>query len=157
MTDDHPIIAALPEEARSTFARLMERAVRSPDAMREQIPHYMTAIERAAATGYGPPLSVGKAIAADCEALLDAWDKLDDNGRRLVRAAVEYFLLSGTGTTTSPPPRGWTTTPRWSKRCALTSGSDTSGSPGAVIPSNGSLRRRRSPDPTHEFSQLPDP
>ena len=53
MTDDHPIIAALPEEARSTFARLMERAVRSPDAMREQIPHSVTAIERAAATGRG--------------------------------------------------------------------------------------------------------
>lgn len=106
MTDDHPIIAALPEEARSTFARLMERAVRSPDAMREQIPHYVVAIERAAATGYGPPLSVGKAIAADCEALLDAWDSLDDNGRRLVRGAVEYFLLSRDGDDDLATPEG---------------------------------------------------
>jgi len=106
MTDDHPIIATLPEEARTTFARLMERAVRSPDAMREQIPHYVTAIERAAVSGYGPPLSVGKAIAADCEALLDAWAQLDDNGRRLVRAAVEYFLLSRDGDDDLATPEG---------------------------------------------------
>ena len=106
MTDDHPIIAALPEESRTTFARLMERAVRSPDAMREQIPHYVAAIERAAASGYGPPLSVGKAIAADCEALLDAWDRLDDNGQRLVRAAVEYFLLSRDGDDDLATPEG---------------------------------------------------
>lgn len=106
MTDAHPILAELPEEARTTFARLMERTVRSPAAMREQIPHYMAAIERAAAAGYGPPVAVGQAIADDCNALLDAWDSLDARNQTVARAAVEYFLLSRDGDDDLATPEG---------------------------------------------------
>ena len=106
MADEHPILAELPEESRSTFARLMERTVRTPEAMREQIPHYVAAIERAAASGYGPPLRIGKAIAVDCEALLDRWNDVDASAQRLIRAAVEYFLLSRDGDDDLATPEG---------------------------------------------------
>lgn len=106
MASEHPIIATLPEEARHSFLRLMERTVRSPEAMREQIPHYVAVIERAAATGQGPPLRVGKTIAKDCEALLDAWEQVTEPDRALIRAAVEYFLLSRDGDDDLATPEG---------------------------------------------------
>lgn len=104
--DAHPILAELPSEAQGTFARLMERTVRSPDAMREQIPHYVQAIERAAQAGHGPPASLGHSIAADCVALLDAWDTVDASAHRMIRAAVEYFLLSRDGDDDLATPEG---------------------------------------------------
>lgn len=106
MSDAHPIVAKLPEASRATFSRLMARTVRSPAAMRQQIPHYVGVIERAAASGYGPPLQVGRAIATDCEALLDAWDRVGDDNQTLIRAAVEYFLLSRDGDDDLATPQG---------------------------------------------------
>lgn len=103
---DHPILARLPEEARSSFARLLDTAVRSPQGMRDQLPHYLRMIEQAAATGQGPPLALGQAIARDCEALLDGWDGLDDDGQRLARAAVQYFLLCRDGDDDLATPEG---------------------------------------------------
>jgi hypothetical protein len=79
--------------------------VRSPAGLREQLPHYLQAIERAASHG-GPPLAVGQAIASDCEALLDAWEGLDATGQRLARAAVEYFLLCRDGDDDLASPEG---------------------------------------------------
>lgn len=102
---EHPIVAELPEEARASFARILGTAVRSPVGLREQLPHYLQAIERAAARG-GPPLTVGRAIASDCEALLDAWDGLEASGQRLARAAVEYFLLCRDGDDDLASPEG---------------------------------------------------
>ncbi len=102
---EHPIFAALPEEARASFARILRAAVRSPTGLREQLPLYLQAIERAATRG-GPPMAVGRAIAADCEALLDAWERLDEAGQRLARAAVEYFLLCRDGDDDLASPEG---------------------------------------------------
>lgn len=98
-------MTALPEAARASFARILGNAVRSPTGLREQLPHYLQAIERAASRG-GPPLAVGRAIAVDCEALLDAWDRLDEAGQRLARAAVEYFLLCRDGDDDLATPEG---------------------------------------------------
>lgn len=103
---DHPILARLPQEARASFVRLLGTAVRSPQSMREQIPHYLRMIEEAAATGSGPPLALGQAIARNCEALLDGWDGLDDDGQRLARAAVQYFLLCRDGDDDLATPEG---------------------------------------------------
>ena len=102
---EHPIMAELPEEARASFSRILGNAVRSPAGLREQLPHYLQAIERAASHG-GPPLAVGTTIARDCEALLDAWDRLDEAGQRLARAAVEYFLLCRDGDDDLATPEG---------------------------------------------------
>lgn len=102
---EHPIVAELPEEARASFARILGSAVRSPVGLREQLPHYLQAIERAAARG-GPLPAVGRAIASDCEALLDAWDGLEESGQRLARAAVEYFLLCRDGDDDLASPEG---------------------------------------------------
>lgn len=103
---EHPILAQLPEEARASFARLLGTAVRSPQGLREQLPHYLRTIEEAAATGYGPPAELGHTIARDCEALLDGWEGLDDEGRRLARAAVQYFLLCRDGDDDLATPEG---------------------------------------------------
>jgi len=102
---EHPIVAELPEEARASFLRILGNAVRSAAGLREQIPHYLLAIERAASRG-GPSLAVGTTIASDCEALLDAWDGLDEAGQRLARAAVEYFLLCRDGDDDLASPEG---------------------------------------------------
>ncbi|MEM9452787.1 MAG: hypothetical protein AAGF11_01325 [Myxococcota bacterium] len=102
---EHPIVAELPPEARASFVRLLKSAIRSPTGLREQIPHYLAAIERASTQG-GPPLELGRQIARDCEALLDAWDRLDDNAQRLARAAVEYFLLCRDGDDDLATPEG---------------------------------------------------
>jgi hypothetical protein len=102
---EHPILAELPEQARASFARILAAAVRSPTGLREQLPLYLQAIERAASQG-GPPATVGRAIASDCEALLDAWDGLDEAGQRLARAAVEYFLLCRDGDDDLGSPEG---------------------------------------------------
>src|SRR5688572_33012784 len=91
--EEHPILSALPEQARGTFVRLLQTAVRGPERLREQLPHYIAAIERAAEDGGGPEAVVGHRIAEGCTRLLDAWDDVDDEGRKLIRAAVEYFLL----------------------------------------------------------------
>ena len=74
--------------------------------MREQLPHYLRAIEEAAANGAGPAASLGHAIARDCEVLLDAWDRLDEDGRGLARAAVQYFLLCRDGDDDLATPEG---------------------------------------------------
>jgi hypothetical protein len=102
---EHPILAELPEEARASFARIFSAAVRSPTGLREQLPLYLQAIERAASRG-GPSMAVGQAIARDCEALLDAWEQLDETGQRLARAAVEYFLLCRDGDDDLASPEG---------------------------------------------------
>lgn len=102
---EHPVLAELPAEARASFGRILAAAIRSPTGLREQLPLYLQAIERAAAHG-GPPLPVGQAIARDCEALLDAWDRLDEDGQRLARAAVEYFLLCRDGDDDLASPEG---------------------------------------------------
>ena len=109
MSSDDPLetslVAKLPPEARASFSRILAHAVRSPVGLREQLPHYLQAIERAAAHG-GPPAELGRAIAHDCEALLTAWDGLDDAGQRLARAAVEYFLLCRDGDDDLASPEG---------------------------------------------------
>ncbi len=102
---EHPIMAALPPESRASFARILETAIRSPAGLREQLPLYLRALERAAAHG-GPPIAVGRAIAADCDALLDAWEQLDEAGQRLARAGVEYFLLCRDGDDDLASPEG---------------------------------------------------
>lgn len=102
---DHPIIARLPPEARATFGRLLQSAVRSPDELRAQLPHYVRAIEQAADSG-GPPAALGHAIARDCERLLNAWPRLDDEGQALARAAVQYFLLARDGDDDLATPEG---------------------------------------------------
>jgi hypothetical protein len=102
---EHPIVARLPEEAQASFARILSNAVRSPTGLREQLPLYLHAIERAATRG-GPSLAIGHAIARDCEALLSAWDGLDEPGQRLARAAVEYFLLCRDGDDDLATPEG---------------------------------------------------
>jgi hypothetical protein len=102
---EHPILAVLPEAARASFSRILGNAVRSPTGLREQLPLYLQAIERAATRG-GPPLAVGTAIASDCEALLDAWDGLAEADQRLARAAVEYFLLRRDGDDDLASPEG---------------------------------------------------
>lgn len=102
---EHPIVAKLPPEARASFVRLLRSAIRSPTGLREQLPHYLEAIERASTQG-GPPVELGRRIAADCEALLDAWDGLDDDAQRLARAAVEYFLLCRDGDDDLATPEG---------------------------------------------------
>jgi hypothetical protein len=104
-TVEHPLLAALPEEARASFARILSHAIRSPAGLREQLPHYLQAIERASHDG-GPPLALGRAITSDCEALLDAWDALPEEGQRLARAAVEYFLLCRDGDDDLASPEG---------------------------------------------------
>jgi hypothetical protein len=101
----HPILPELPEEARATFQRLLGSTVRPPDRLREQIPHYVAAIERASTHG-GPDIAIGKRIASGCERLLDAWHDVDDDGRRLIRAAVEYFLLARDGDDDLASPDG---------------------------------------------------
>ena len=101
----HPILPELPEEARATFARLLGSTVRPPERLREQIPHYVAAIERASANG-GPDIEVGRRIARGCERLLDAWDTSDEEGRALIRAAVEYFLLARDGDDDLASPDG---------------------------------------------------
>lgn len=108
MTSDagHPILAQLPEEARASFARLLDAGVRSPEGLREQLPHYLRTIEEAAAAGHGPPAELGHAIARDCEALLDGWEGLDDEGQSLARAAVGYFLLCRDGDDDLATPEG---------------------------------------------------
>ena len=106
MTAGHPIFAEIPEETRTTFARLMERTVRSPAAMRQQIPIYLGVIERAAKEGSGPPLHIGETIATDCEALLDAWERVGEADQPLIRAAVEYFLLPRDGDDDLATPEG---------------------------------------------------
>lgn len=103
---EHPIVARLPPEARASFTRLLGSAVRSADGLREQIPHYLRAIDEAAAAGHGPPAALGHAIARDCERLLDAWDKLDEEGQQLARAAVQYFLLCRDGDDDLATPEG---------------------------------------------------
>lgn len=105
MAELHPILAKLPEEARGSFARLLDKAVREPAQLREQLPHYLEVIERAA-QGDGPPAALGRRIADDCEALLDAWGGLDAEGHRLARAAVEYFLLCRDGDDDLATPDG---------------------------------------------------
>ena len=102
---EHPVVARLPESARASFLRILDHAVRSRAGLREQLPHYLQAIERAASRG-GPPLATGRAIASDCEALLRAWDGLDEPGQRLARAAVEYFLLCRDGDDDLATPEG---------------------------------------------------
>jgi hypothetical protein len=102
---EHPIVAALPEEARASFLRILGNAVRSPAGLREQLPLYLQAIERAATRG-GPSFATGRAIADDCEALLTAWEGLDEGGQRLARAAVEYFLLCRDGDDDLATPEG---------------------------------------------------
>jgi hypothetical protein len=102
---EHPLLAELPEEARASFARILDAAVRSPAGLHEQLPLYLQAIERASTRG-GPPLAVGQAIARDCEALLSAWEQLDEGGQRLARAAVEYFLLCRDGDDDLASPEG---------------------------------------------------
>lgn len=101
----HSIVAELPEEARASFTRILAHAVRTPTGLREQLPLYLHAIERASTQG-GPPAELGHAIARDCEALLDAWDGLDEDGQRLARAAVEYFLLCRDGDDDLASPEG---------------------------------------------------
>ncbi len=103
---EHPVIAKLPAEALASFTRLMSEAIRSPVGLREQIPHYLRAIEHAAEHGNGPPASLGHTIAKDCEALLDAWETLDETSQRLARAAVEYFLLCRDGDDDLASPEG---------------------------------------------------
>ena len=105
MAEFHPILAKLPEEARGAFERLMNKAVREPSQLRTQIPHYLEVIERAAERD-GPPAELGRAIAQDCEALLDAWPTLGADGHKLVRAAVEYFLLCRDGDDDLATPDG---------------------------------------------------
>lgn len=95
----------VPEEARPTFSRLVREGVRSPAAMREQIPHYLESI-RLASTQGGPPFSVGQAIARDCITLLDAWDSHSEESRALIRGAVEYFLLPRDGDDDLATPHG---------------------------------------------------
>ena len=99
------LLEEVPEGARATFSRLVREGVRSPAAMREQIPHYLESI-RLASTQGGPPFSVGKAIARDCETLLDAWETHDEDGRALIRGAVEYFLLPRDGDDDLATPQG---------------------------------------------------
>lgn len=106
MDVEHPILAELPEEARASFARLLDSAVRSPQGLREQLPHYLRTIEEAAEAGHGPPAELGYSIARDCEALLDGWARLDDEGQRLARAAVQYFLLCRDGDDDLATPEG---------------------------------------------------
>ncbi len=103
---EHPIVAKLPHEAQASFTRLMTAAVRSPVGLREQIPHYIRAIEHAAEHGNGPPAALGHEIAGDCVALLDAWEGLDEPSQRLARAAVEYFLLCRDGDDDLASPEG---------------------------------------------------
>lgn len=103
--DEHPLVTELPAEARASFVRILAHAVRSPDGLREQLPHYVEAIERASTQG-GPPAELGRSIAGDCEALLDAWEGLDEDGQRLARAAVEYFLLCRDGDDDLATPEG---------------------------------------------------
>ncbi len=105
MAEFDPILAKLPEEARGTFGRLLDKAVREPAQLREQLPHYLEVIERASERD-GPPAEIGRKIAADCEALLDAWPQLDARGQRLARAAVEYFLLCRDGDDDLATPDG---------------------------------------------------
>ncbi|MCX4246730.1 hypothetical protein [Paraliomyxa miuraensis] len=109
MSSDDPsetgLLAQLPAEARASFSRILANAVRSPIGLREQLPLYLQAIERASTQG-GPPAELGRAIARDCEALLDAWDGFDEAGQRLARAAVEYFLLCRDGDDDLASPEG---------------------------------------------------
>lgn len=102
---EHPIVEQLPPEARASFTRLLNQAVRSPAGLREQLPHYVEAIERASTQG-GPPAALGQTIATGCEALLDAWDGLDEDGQNLARAAVQYFLLPRDGDDDLATPEG---------------------------------------------------
>lgn len=107
MADEpHPILSELPQEARATFERLLVTAVRPPERLREQLPHYVAAIERAAEDGTGPDAAIGHRIAEGCERLLDAWDAAGDDDRRLIRAAVEYFLLWRDGDDDLASPEG---------------------------------------------------
>jgi hypothetical protein len=101
-----PILSQLPADARGTFARLLATTVRGPEKLREQLPHYVAAIERAATTGDGPPAALGRTIAGACTALLDAWPRLDEQGQSLARAAVEYFLLCRDGDDDLATPDG---------------------------------------------------
>ncbi len=102
---EHPIVAQLPAGARASFVRLLNQAVRSATGLREQLPLYVEAIERASSQG-GPPAQLGHSIARDCEALLDSWEQLDEDSQRLARAAVEYFLLCRDGDDDLATPEG---------------------------------------------------
>jgi hypothetical protein len=86
-------LAGIPSEAVDLFDRLRAEAELPLEKLREDLRDHVARISAAAAGNEFLDLRLANALANTANALLDEAEHRGDHERRLVQAAVRYFLL----------------------------------------------------------------
>lgn len=90
--------ASLPPGARRTFEQLMLEPLSDPAELGRALSQYAASFSvDVASNDFVDPAQV-EALRAGCAALLGLWESVvTDEERRLIQAAVQFFLLEGDG------------------------------------------------------------
>lgn len=87
----------VPEEAAGVFERLLREAVVEVAVLRGELQAHMERLEAARVTNEFLDGSLATKLGRVCEAMLQLVPELDERDRRLVQAAVRYFVLEEDG------------------------------------------------------------
>jgi hypothetical protein len=82
----------MPVEYRDRFAELLGRPALGAEALSAELGEYVHAVQQLKALSANIDLLTAERVVAALEALLREHDRHGDEGRRLVQAAVEYFV-----------------------------------------------------------------
>jgi hypothetical protein len=92
---EHP---ALPLTARRTFEQLMLEPLTDPAQLAQAVAQYAASFSVDVASNDFVDSGQVQALSDGCLALLALWENVvTDEERRLIQAAVQYFLLEGDG------------------------------------------------------------
>lgn len=81
----------LPPELAAHLARLCALPLGDPTQLRALVDAHLSAAEKAAANSAFVDLALARALATNCQALLDAWPTLPPAHQQLAQAACRYF------------------------------------------------------------------
>ncbi len=98
---------SIPREARGLWSKLLEEPMRSEAELLHEVEAYAKLIEKVGLEQEFFDQTTARQLTHVSLRLLETWDELDDEGRRLGQAAIRYFVLSEDGDDDFESPTGF--------------------------------------------------